>query len=704
MNKKVILRGCALFAFLGYLFSAYLVLNYLEEDSKSMNSALLSAKQVSEDSVSQINLSLNRVIGQVDEIAQRLFRGGTTPSEFLIRALTRKLVYSDPNILQVGVAFAPFAYNSRIRLFGLANVIEGDAVKVVDLDAGQDYSKAGSEWFNLPMQGSSVWLPPQYNKDRGYATVTYSTPLFRNENSTEPIGVVFATYQLGVFQNLMDSMDLGQYGYSFLLSSENRFILHQNKNLSEKQLPLNRQLGRTTDAVEVGRIEQALGDPALTVIFSDPDTGLQSRIFFHSIPSANWKMGVVLADRDGKIPVKTSHRKLTNVALVLLVSTLLLTIAVAKINQDKKRGLWIVSSVFAGSCVVVGIFVMTLVMKSKIPDREGVLPITNWNTLNQFVSEQRLRTLTEREEIPFFIPTGIYIQSVYFEDATTTGISGYVWQRYTKGIHDNIQRGFIMPLAKDITITKSYTADENESEVIRWNFSATIHQNFNYSKYPFDSERVIVDLWHKEFTKNVILIPDLISYDLINPAAKPGLSKDIKISGWEVGDSSFYYLNETFNTSFGLSDFSGLSNFPNLYFGFDIRKEITGPFVSNMLPLLVVTILLFTILFLGTQDASKKGQLGIALDSIAACAGFFLVAILLHIALRRDLAAQEIFYLEYFYFVTYSMILYVAVNDVLLTKTSITIIHYNDNFIAKVAFWPISQFALLWFTLMKFYD
>jgi hypothetical protein len=684
------------------MFSAYLVLNYLKEDRNLIDNALSSARQVSEESVSQINNSLNRVASQVDETAQKLFRGGV-PSEFLIRALTRRLVYSDPNILQAGVAFAPFAYNSRTRLFGLANTIEEGAVKVVDLDASEDYSMAGSEWFNLPMQGSSVWLPPQFYSDKSNATVTYSAPLYGNDNSTEPIGVVFATYELTAFQSLMDTMDLGRYGYSFLLSSENRFMLHQNKNLIGKQLMFNRRSGQTPDAVETRQIKQALDDSSLTVNFSDPDTGLQTRIFFLPIPSANWNMGLVLADGDGNLPVKISHRKLTNIALALLVSTFFLTAAIAKANQDRRRGLWIVSSVFAGSCILVGIFVMTLVMKSKIPDREGVLPITNWNTLNQFISEQRLRTLTEREEIPYFIPTGVYIQSVYLEDATTVGISGYVWQRYTKGIHDNIKRGFIMPLAKGINVTKSYTATDKKSEVVRWNFNATIHQNFNYSKYPFDSERIIVDLWHKEFTKNVILIPDLISYDLINPAARPGLSKDIKISGWKIGDSSFYYLNETFETSFGLSDFSGLRNFPNLYFGVDIRKEITGPFVSNMLPLMVVTILLFTILFLGTQDAKKTGQLGIALDVIAACAGFFLVAILLHIAIRRDLAAREIFYLEYFYFVTYSMILYVAVNYVLLSKTAFHFIHRNDNFIAKVAFWPISQFALLWFTLTKFY-
>jgi hypothetical protein len=75
----------------------------------------------------------------------------------------------------------------------------------------------------------------------------------------------------------------------------------------------------------------------------------------------------------------------------------------------------------------------------------------------------------------------------------------------------------------------------------------------------------------------------------MSPAAKPGLFEEMQISGWKIGDSSFNYLSESYKTSFGLRDFAGLTNYPNLYFGFDIRKEITGPFVSNMLPLLVVS-------------------------------------------------------------------------------------------------------------------
>ena len=701
-NTKLILRSCAVLSVFGFLLSVVLLLQYRADNRTLLDDALTSARLISEQARDRIGGTLVRIGRQLDNTAGNILRDGT-PSEAKILATTRDLIYSDPGFLEAGVAFAPFAYHPRIRLYGLAHVIEKDAVRFRDLDALQDYTKPGADWYHRPMEGSAVWLAPRFDKRRGQALVTYGAPLREPGDSSEPVGVMFATYALSVFQRSLDSLDFGQNGYSFVLSSEKRFILHPNRDLSEQQMSYDSFLERVASPRDVSSIETALRDPTSTATFVDPDTGLPSRMFYRRIAATNWVLGVVLADRDVLMPARIAHRRLINVALVLAISTLLLVIALARIDQNFTRGLWIVSSVLAGSCILVGMFVIALAMRQHLPDGDNVTRITNWNTLNRFTSEQRRRTLIQREEVPLFIPTGIYIQSAFLEDASNVGVSGYIWQRYTKGIHDGIQRGFIMPEAKTSTISRAYTIEDGDTELVRWNFNATVHQNFEYSKYPFDSERVVIDLWHKEFTNNVILIPDLTSYKLMSPAAKPGLYEDMQISGWNIGDSSFNYLTESYKTSFGLRDFAGLTNYPNLYFGFELRKEITGPFVANMLPLLVVTILLFAILFLGTRDDRHKGRLGFALDVIAACAGFFLVAILLHIALRRDLAARDVFYLEYFYFVTYAMILYVTVNYVLFTKTSIRLVHYRDGFVAKVLYWPVSQLALLLFTLMVFY-
>jgi hypothetical protein len=511
INAKLILRCCAVLSVIGFLLAIVLWLQFRAENRALLDDALASARQISEAARDQIGGTLVRISREVDGTAGNILRDGT-PSEAKLLAITRNLVYSDPGFQEAGVAFAPFAYHPRIRLYGPAYVIEKDGVSLKDLDANQDYTKPGSDWYHRPMEGSPMWLTPYFDSDRGHALATYGAPLRKPGHGNEPIGVIFATYTLGVFQRLLDSLDLGHNGYSFVLSSEKQFILHPNRDFSEHQISFDSFLGRVASPRDVNSIETALRDPTSTATFVDPDTGLSSHVFFRRIAATNWILGVVLADRDVLMPARVAHRKLIDIALVIAIAVVLLAIALARIDRDFNRGLWIVSSALAGSCILVGMFVIAMAIRQQLPNGDNVTRITNWNSLNRFTSQQRRRTLVQREEVPLFIPTGIYVQSAFLEDASTVGVNGYVWQRYTKGIHDGIQRGFIMPQAKISTITRAYTVEDGDTELVRWNFNATVHQNFDYSRYPFDSERVVIDLWHKEFTKNVILIPDLASY------------------------------------------------------------------------------------------------------------------------------------------------------------------------------------------------
>ena len=522
IGAKLILRACAVLSAAGFVLAVVLALQFSAANQSLLEDALASAQKVSESARDRISGTLVLIGRQLDEAAANILRDGT-PSEDEILAITRNLVYSDSGFVEAGAAFAPFAYHPRIRLFGPAFVIEKDGVQFKHLDARQDYTKPDADWYHQPMQGAPLWLTPRFDKERGQALVTYGAPLHRPGGASEPVGVLFATYTLSVFQTLLDSLDLGQNGYSFVLSSQKRFILHPNRDYSEQQTSFDSLLARVASPREASSIKAALRDPTSIASFTDPDTALPSRMLFRRIAATDWTLGVVLADRDVLMPARVAHRKLIDFALIVAVSIVLLTIVLARLDRDLIRGLWIVSSVFAASCILVGMFVITLAMRQQLPHGDHVTRITNWNSLNRFTSEQRRRTLTQREEIPLFIPTGIYLQSAFLEDATSVGISGYIWQRYTKGVHDSIQRGFIMPDAKTSMITKAYTIEDGDTELVRWNIIATLHQNFAYSRYPFDSERVVVDLWHKEFTNNVILVPDLASYKLMSPAARPGL-------------------------------------------------------------------------------------------------------------------------------------------------------------------------------------
>jgi hypothetical protein len=86
------------------------------------------------------------------------------------------------------------------------------------------------------------------------------------------------------------------------------------------------------------------------------------------------------------------------------------------------------------------------------------------------------------------------------------------------------------------------------------------------------------------------------------------------------------------------------------------------------------------------------------------CVSMFFVIVFAHISLRRGMAAEEIFYLEYFYFITYMMILWVAINSILYFKMKhVRWLQHEENLILKLAFWPVVTGFLFAASVATFY-
>ena len=213
----------------------------------------------------------------------------------------------------------------------------------------------------------------------------------------------------------------------------------------------------------------------------------------------------------------------------------------------------------------------------------------------------------------------MFIQSIEFTTANDVKVTGYIWQKYKRGVHDDISRGFVLPEAEAPVIKEVYnrpligdgakdgllsnislgfTKDDCTkrslkrhrvgpkgcSQLIGWYFSTSIRQNFTYGAYPFDDQYVWLRLWHKDFDRNVVLVPDLASYKVTEPSALPGIETDFVLPGWSLRDSVFTYRRHGYNTNFGIDDYVGQEAFPALYFNVHINREFLGPFVLPFLP------------------------------------------------------------------------------------------------------------------------
>jgi hypothetical protein len=307
------------------------------------------------------------------------------------------------------------------------------------------------------------------------------------------------------------------------------------------------------------------------------------------------------------------------------------------------------------------------------------------------------------------IKTGIFIQSLDFSSASQVHVTGYIWQRYQNAIDDDIKPkigevGFILPEQVDTTVPKEvYRIQYENEELIGWYVDATLRQPFNYRNYPFDHKTIWVRMWAKNFSQNIVFIPDYSAYNSTGLNDIFGIEKDIVLGTWTRENTFFNYHLSSYDTNFGITEYVGQTGFPELYYSFVVKRIFENAFIVYLLPLLLVWMLLFAALLTISKDTHLSERHGFNTSRvIAATSTLFFVVMLEHIQLREEVAGATIVYIEYFYIIMYIVLVSATANTYLFATQAapwLTFIHYEDNIIPKLAYWPIILSCLEGITL-----
>lgn len=300
------------------------------------------------------------------------------------------------------------------------------------------------------------------------------------------------------------------------------------------------------------------------------------------------------------------------------------------------------------------------------------------------------------------IPTGVFLQSLKFNNATEVNITGYIWQKYNKSVFADIPAdqdvpvGFILPEAVDsgenLEPQQAYRrAINDQEEVIGWYFESTLKQRFNYQKYPLDHKTVWIRIWGKDFGRSNVLVPDLKAYSSTQPGDAFGFDKSIVLGDWKVEETFFDFKTPRYDMDFGLG--KPLPETPELYFNIVLRREFLGAFIVNLVPLLISAILLFATLLTITAREGQADIFGFNTSGVlGVCSALFFVVLIAHIQIRQEFPGSGIIYIEYFYLAMYTALLGVAVDAYLFThdkySSQFKFISYEDNIIPKLIFWP----------------
>ncbi len=371
---------------------------------------------------------------------------------------------------------------------------------------------------------------------------------------------------------------------------------------------------------------------------------------------------------------------------------------------------WRISYLASATLVVV----LVLLWRSMNAYHIEPLQLTDESQVDALVFE-RLRQITADSGDTFSethrIRTGIFVQSLKFFNSNDVNLSGYLWQKYELGTQDQLipesgEVGFILPEQVDSSMEPEeiYRYEQDGKLLIGWYFESTLRQPFSYETYPFDHKTVWVRMWHKDFSRNVVLVPDFASYppDLGGNTIF-GIEDSIVLGEWVRENTYFDYQFTSYDTNFGMTDYVGQHGFPELRYNFVIKRKFGNAFIVYLLPMLLVAALLYAALLTVGKDKDFSERHGFnTSDFIAATSALFFVVLLGHIELRREFSGSGIVYIEYFYILMYVVLILATANTYLFfraDRSEFGLIHYRDNLIPKAIYWPFVLTAMIAITL-----
>ncbi|MFL5730673.1 MAG: cache domain-containing protein [Cytophagaceae bacterium] len=706
-NKKL-RRGSRIACALSLILLITLIILYIRQKHHSERLIAQYGKEVTEKAAFQIDSIMTEVIHLSQNMAGDITSGKLASEEIPERLKKESL--SNENIIGITAAYEPFCYRPEVKLY--APYFDKKQDKILQCEVFYDYSNRKdtlNNWYILPViQNKARFNEPGFGTVSGTMVTDYGVPFYNKEHKDKPAGTVTATFSLRGLNILLHSLNLGKTGYGMVISQKGSLLAFPSEDylkarktifdlaLEQKDAELE-QAGKRMVKGESGMIEQV-----------NQVTGHPSLLLYAPIKSTGWSIAVVLVKAELQTDQDELRRGIIHIALasVLFVTCLIIVLTGAYNGED--RNLWIVSMTSAISLVVCIGLIWHEAISIPLKNTTKGITISDKISLNSFLNARFQQSSKLHDERPTYIPTGVFVSNVEFNDANNVSVSGYVWQKYTDGIHDSLSRGFIFPeiqpSAEALFVEQAYKRKEKNTETIGWNFRVTLRENFVYSKYPLDLQNVHLMVRHADFDRNVILIPDLDSYKLINPTALPGLVKDIILPGWKVEGTYFDYKIKEYNTDFGISNFSSRENFPEMYYNITLKRNILTPFISNFIPIIVVAIMLFQVMISATKVETKNTNIGFNAFGVLESAGaFFFVIMLAHIELRGTLNNEEITYMEYFYFIVYLMLLLVSIDSMLFTLARFSFLEHRDNLLPKLMYWPTFIGLCLVITLAIFY-
>ncbi|WP_158299593.1 methyl-accepting chemotaxis protein [Paenibacillus antri] len=247
----------------------------------------------------------------------------TTFGDFALddyRRLTESALDANADTIGIGIFFQPKAADPSAVYFSNYSYITEDGTAT----STQVYNDPAYDYHNHPWytvvgtngERGAAFAPPFFDETVGIHMVTASVPVF--DDRQRFIGVATGDIDLSTIQERIAQAKVGETGRAFLVDTQGMYIAGVD---SERLMKTNVADDPNASLAAVGA--KMLQGESGADDFMDED-GLQ-HLYYTAIPSTQWKLGVVIPDRELSEP---ASRLLKTILAIGAAGVLLLAVVI----------------------------------------------------------------------------------------------------------------------------------------------------------------------------------------------------------------------------------------------------------------------------------------------------------------------------------------------------------------------------------------
>lgn len=677
----------------GVFFCAALFLQQMQKQTELTQDALLIQAIVQQGNSASLEISqqFNTIKQATADIAYQLAQSNL--NDQAIRALIKQKVLATKGAFRGGVVFKKDRFDSNQTLYSPFYQKGANNHPQQALSDRYDYTRpddANSDkprtfWFHQPLKEGPMWLAPYYGTSAKSWIAEYIRPFtsdYDNNSDNGYDGIIFLNLSLSGLSKIVSQLDLAQSGFGFILTHNDELISY----------PVTDYLGQNIHKIKQDDyfLETILTQREIGPItsFIHPINKKECWLFFSEVSGTKDILGILVwADElRAEQALSTRLSSLDKLPQLLFLIASILLISCLKFPQ-KLINLGYRFSILISCAMLISLISMwadklndelNLITANQIFEKVNVN-----NFLLKQISDSHLKSHPLKQ-----IDIGLNINVMTQLDPGTIQVLGDI--SLSKLDKEYEEPPVFFPLA----IETAWEKLASEQDVQKWKFTSEIRQPFNYASFPFDMEEIKIQIEGKNQLANQILVPRFSLYSSMNPEDLPGINPNgLELSGWQIKQSYFSYQNHD-DTS---------TQAAVLSFNLVIKRVITGPVITHLLPLVMVSCLAFCTLLLWTKSEAKITLWGFSSSTVLEqCAALFFILVISHVSLRDELEAKDMIFLEYFYFGTYAQIVFVAVAAIVYTSDiRSSMLDYKEGLIIKMLYWPICFMFCIGITLVN---